>query len=98
MLLKGKEAELRAARESATASDAHQAELATAKAALAEAQAAAEAVRLPDAPVHRSRDDSYCVCSDRSVVYSNTDSCTLACCCIDSSPLIGSQVAWELLR
>ncbi len=45
MLLKGKEAELRAARESGAASEAHQAELAAAKAALAEVQAAADAVR-----------------------------------------------------
>ena len=46
VLLKGKEAELRAARESGAASEAHQAELAAAKAALAEAQATADAVRL----------------------------------------------------
>ena len=46
VLLKGKEAELRAARESGTASDAHQAELAAAKAALVDAQAAADEVRL----------------------------------------------------
>ena len=45
VLLKAKETELRVARETGAASETHQAELAAAKAALAEAHAAAEAVR-----------------------------------------------------
>ena len=47
VLLKAKEAELRVARETGAASEAHQAELAAAKAALADAQAAVDAVRAP---------------------------------------------------
>jgi hypothetical protein len=71
VLLKAKEAELRAARETGAASEAHQAELAAAKAALADAQAAVDAVcsrenpqanwMLTALPLTRSRLTSDCV-------------------------------------